>query len=654
MVQLPLGQIDTVTIQAVDADGNPVPFQPDSPPVWSNGAPQVIKSQPSSDGLTDVVTPLAAGSTSLSVSASVGGKPFSASDTETVVSNSTVPAMRAEITLTTDNVVRVFDISNPTGSLPDYTCGTAIQKNIWVRDPAIPLTVWFRPDSNTSRIEAVVEWGDLRAPATTKPYTIAYTFKLYVNNALVNTTVVPAHWWGSRWRYQSAPRPVIFTPAQIVAAKILPNFVNKGQAGRTAAPAYTIMGHSNITLSMGTTGERIDIGPVTEDQGWYLATGSAIALASILAWAECSGSIQWHDRDTNMLPVNYETDPNKPVANNNTPSTDPLGRSPWSISGNHVPALTFLPFVLTRDLYFLEEMQFQSASCAPGFSTLGTNTNEARAVAWDSRDQLNCRTAQELIGNYAGALPASYWVTRLGRNLASIITAYLNAPALSLPAFLNVVGSQIHFGPWQQDYLGSSLHTAILRGYTEWRPIYDAYCRQLFNRCGAVAAYPKQHPIGYYYNYAIPAQQTTDSVGKIHYFLTMYDGTVREVYIGSLPGRTGVKTDAIDPATGKTYNITPDIGIVYIDENNSWFPAHRYATWNELAGNQSPPVIAPADGNLDPTLATGSSANYFGEVVANLNFADKVMGVAEAGPLNAWYQAQPLVITFKPNWRWSF
>ena len=83
---LPIDKTDTITIQAVDAQGNVVPFTPDAPPVWTDSAPSAVKAVPSADGLSDVLTGLTVGqSSNIGVTMKVAGVTYSAMDTVTVV-----------------------------------------------------------------------------------------------------------------------------------------------------------------------------------------------------------------------------------------------------------------------------------------------------------------------------------------------------------------------------------------------------------------------------------------------------------------------------------------------------------------------------------------------------------------------------------------
>jgi len=85
--QLPVGQKDTVTIEAVDANGNVIAFTPDAGPEWSDSAPSEIAEAVSADGLSNVLTAVgpAGQSATIGVSLKVGGVSYTASDVVTVV-----------------------------------------------------------------------------------------------------------------------------------------------------------------------------------------------------------------------------------------------------------------------------------------------------------------------------------------------------------------------------------------------------------------------------------------------------------------------------------------------------------------------------------------------------------------------------------------
>src|SRR5213593_1246608 len=93
------------------------------------------------------------------------------------------------------------------GDLGDYSGPGFVQRNVAVRDPKIPFTVFFRPDRDGGRVEVVFEWGD---PFNSNPRHLpGYVARIVEDGKTLATVKVPVHYWMSRWRWQSAPRPII-------------------------------------------------------------------------------------------------------------------------------------------------------------------------------------------------------------------------------------------------------------------------------------------------------------------------------------------------------------------------------------------------------------------------------------------------------------
>ena len=80
MTTLNVGHTDTLVIQEVDTNGNPmltaVPF--DSPPVWTQTTPATDTMAVSADGSTDVVTAVAPGTDAITATAVIGGVTYTA------------------------------------------------------------------------------------------------------------------------------------------------------------------------------------------------------------------------------------------------------------------------------------------------------------------------------------------------------------------------------------------------------------------------------------------------------------------------------------------------------------------------------------------------------------------------------------------------
>ena len=83
MDQLTVGHSDTMTIEYLDQNGNPMlaPVTPDSPPTWTNtpASPPVDTFTVSPDGSSAVLAATAPGADTVNLSVTVAGKTFTAS-----------------------------------------------------------------------------------------------------------------------------------------------------------------------------------------------------------------------------------------------------------------------------------------------------------------------------------------------------------------------------------------------------------------------------------------------------------------------------------------------------------------------------------------------------------------------------------------------
>ena len=163
-----------------------------------------------------------------------------------------------------------FDIA--TGKdIGSYTAPTAgfAQRIFRVRNASLPnFFVDFRPDSSGGRVEAVF-WNGEVDPVNLKVANglirdlPSYTVTITNSGSTIYSATIPHHYWATRWRYQSAVRPVIRTSAQLFSDKFLPhmsltaarlsgNNLSKGKpwsglpygsgAGRTIQPSLSRSG----------------------------------------------------------------------------------------------------------------------------------------------------------------------------------------------------------------------------------------------------------------------------------------------------------------------------------------------------------------------------------------------------------------------------
>ena len=85
-----------------------------------------------------------------------------------------------------------------------------------------PLTIFFRPDRTSDRAEVVFELGHL---FNAKPSNLgAYSVVIARNGQTLANVSVPQHYWFSRWRWQSAARPIVGDVDKLMAQDLLPHY----------------------------------------------------------------------------------------------------------------------------------------------------------------------------------------------------------------------------------------------------------------------------------------------------------------------------------------------------------------------------------------------------------------------------------------------
>jgi hypothetical protein len=345
--------------------------------------------------------------------------------------------------------------------------GQFTQGCILVTNAALPgFRVYFRSDTNGLRDEVVFERADVWATAPTNMG--AYTATIVKNGVTIGTLSVPHHDWGTVTRWQSAPRPVRTTIAALVAAKLLPAFDSTKLLNPPTTPGatHTPMGFAGLTPNMPNTGERGDIGVVTEWQADYICTGAN--LPTVLAQAEAMGSWPIAFRDTHTgAPMDAIAYPYASVEWNQGVQLIAMpGGTAGAYDVGHSPAGSYLPFLLTGDPYYLERLQMQVQAdmlCAPWPARWKQG---GRYLAWPLRNALEA----------AAVTPASVpsWLlpqSRMQAVVAALLTGVQSATS-DLWANFGIFGNlpDFKFAFWQNDMLLAVCALGVMLGHTEWQP----------------------------------------------------------------------------------------------------------------------------------------------------------------------------------------
>lgn len=308
-----------------------------------------------------------------------------------------VGAISALITLPGQSPI-LFDIATGTdmGSYVAPTSGFT-QRCIRVRNPALPnFYVDFRHDLFADRLEVVFWNGEVDPVNQTVPSGFtrdlpSYQVTIAKDGATGYSATIPPHVWATRWRYQSAPRPVIRTAAQIFSDKFFPNMSPQAarldKTGvikpRPVAPVGTYTPFMapdalrpdyklGILQNIETGGERLELGPMTEWAADYLLNGTPSSLNALLQHAEMASS-EWFfflpDLNTGAA-INFKQDLARYKTYIDGNPYDAYYRAAYTNRSNgwefheadsHFQMHPYIAYALTEDAYFLEGIQYIQA-----------------------------------------------------------------------------------------------------------------------------------------------------------------------------------------------------------------------------------------------------------------------------------------------------
>lgn len=556
------------------------------------------------------------------------------------------------------------------------------QRKIALYDDANCFWVFFYADIVDDHLRVVLAFGDVKKKALAPMG--GYTAVFLYNGQEIARGQVPLHYWGSEWSYLSRAYAPQRTPADIVAMKLFPPFVNivgKGELAPVPAAPYAPMGHSNITSYEPQTGERGDIGPVTEITGHWMITGSGQDFASLIAWAEGTATIPVHMYDSATLGLwDWTNYPGKTNADLNmrTPASlmpsPPSGVNAWEDvypvpEEAHMPSLLFIPYKVTGDPYYKEKLQCWGNFCA------GRNTShprmfsslQTRAWAWELRLFLEIYDVT-LEAESGGLLGRAYWKAMLDDNRNDIIAKYVNAS--TGPAKWFAIGPPLQVAMWwQEDYFGTELALAVFRGYEEWRPVFEwkyqnAVARAFPERSGWPAGVLSNYrllpypPVGkldpgcdgtgtFTFAESGASQQPTFTwlegdwkgvfVDETHYQMYQPDGKLANQYTYALGAMYG-------NSNGSLYFILNGSG--FKAGNTFTVTVRQPKTWAELA--EANGLRATPDGTIDKTI----SGEYPQDFRAVHVIADYLGYLDAKAALDRW-DAQ-IVANFPVRDRWSF
>lgn len=477
------------------------------------------------------------------------------------VAQTAAPTLKATVTY----AGKTYEFAEENGQdLGDFvsTIGKFTQRCIRSEVADFPLTIFFRPDRNSDRVEVIFELG--RVFSITPANLGAYSVAISRGATVLARVEIAAHYWFSRWRWQSSPRPVVANVATLAEQNLIPlydrsaappsvmasarnvmplpngdyldvdvlaqfsagNYVNAAKlvitaqqltalnasSGGTTAVAtsssiYSPMGLAGVTPYMPNTGERNDIGLMTEPQAKFICTADQGSLDMLRAQAEAAGTMPWHMRDeTQTGPFDFRKYPKASwywSSNGGSPHVK-TATTPITIDSAHQPALAYLPYLLTGDPYHLEDLQFQATwnwGALP--FAYRPDIPQARAFAWSLRTLAQAARITPAT-TPSWLLPQSYWTAQLETTRGWFEDNFVESFRPERAVFRATASIASSRGetnapegtwvdPWQDEFIANVLGWMVSMGFSEWRTSFDWIIGGTIARTGTTSGWIRAH-----------------------------------------------------------------------------------------------------------------------------------------------------------------
>lgn len=366
---------------------------------------------------------------------------------------------------------------------------------------------------NKARVDVTIENNWAYEPA---PQNFTYDAQVQVGGQTVFSQAALKHFHHARWRkifwWGSAPQAEVqHNTKYLIATGALPNYDTNliisptalnGLDSRWTNSNTAPMGAGIVVTAMSTAGGRPDIGPLPEWGAMYLLSMDKRAKKVALGVGDLAGSWPVHYRDKRTdLPVSLANYPYMTLLGNVSDTINPATKRSEAFPAcggdcttvfkpvsSHQPSLAYLPYLVTGDHYYLEELQFWA-----NFNMLRTNptyrsfekglvkADEVRGQAWSLRT----------LGQTAYITPDNdpmkkYFVDRIGYNLDWYNTTYsvgnpnklgvldgAGAYAFKAVAYPTPAGANTGIAPWQDDFFTWSVGHLFELGFANAKPLLN-------------------------------------------------------------------------------------------------------------------------------------------------------------------------------------
>ena len=358
--------------------------------------------------------------------------------------------------------------------------------------------------SDRARVDVTLENAWAYEPA---PQNFTYDAEVAVGGAVVYAKPALTHYHHARWRkvfwWGAAPEVhVRHNSAYLIASRALPNYdqrvtiaeaslqgLKSGWTGARTEP----MGSGMAVPYMPGTGGRPDIGILPGWAATYLMSMDKRAKEVTLGTADLAGSWSAHYRNkATDRPVTLQEYPYMTLLGNPGDTVNPATgkreafpvcattsacNTPNKADSSHQPGFAYLPYLVTGDHYYLEEMQFwamwNSFSSNPGYRQhiKGLlSPDQVRGQGWSLR---TLAQAAYITPDNDPLKPQL--ATLMDHNLDWYNANYSNNPTANVLGVLTnsavVYSNATAVAPWQDDFFTAAVGLATELDYTKAKPL---------------------------------------------------------------------------------------------------------------------------------------------------------------------------------------
>ena len=402
-----------------------------------------------------------------------------------------------------------------------------------------------------ARVDVSVENVLDQAGATTVTYDAAIT----VNGAQVFTKSSVQHYYLTRWRkvFKLASTALAsITPdiAPFNASRALPPYLPL-VANVVSAPAgvnYEILQGGALLPNMPEHGGRPELAPYPDWTARYLVHKDLTQRAFVLANGDLAGSWPIHMREAGSLSgvgserlVSIDQRPNvwlderaqsnlwdyikgAPLPIREYGSTIPgPGQTALIPDNAHQPSLAYVPYLLTGDRYYAEEMAFWAnygmVRTFPGDGLRSSQglliNNETRGIGWPLRNLVDAATY------YPDASPVKAYLSQKVLNNLQYLDTYANSqnpvtnPFQMLWINRRPEGGQ-YISLWEQTYLAHAIDRANQQGFAGGLANRDAIARLHLGLFSSEPDYPRAQAGAYLIAVGTPSASNPAVLGTFY------------------------------------------------------------------------------------------------------------------------------------------